>query len=57
VARGHTNAEIAHTLYLSPLTVRRHLENTFAKLEVRTRTAAVDRVFGTPRFTHAVDAD
>jgi DNA-binding CsgD family transcriptional regulator len=47
-ARGHTNAEIAQTLYLSPLTVRRHLENTFAKLEVRTRTAAVARVFGTP---------
>jgi DNA-binding CsgD family transcriptional regulator len=51
VARGHTNAEIAQTLYLSPLTVRRHLENTFAKLEVRTRTAAVARVFGTPAST------
>jgi DNA-binding CsgD family transcriptional regulator len=51
VARGHTNAEIAQTLYLSPLTVRRHLENTFAKLEVRTRTAAVARVFGTRAST------
>ena len=53
VARGRTNAEIAQTLYLSPLTVRRHLENTFAKLEVRTRTAAVARVFGTTASTHS----
>jgi len=38
---------LAATLFLSPLTVRRHLENVFAKLDVRTRTGAVARVFGT----------
>lgn len=43
VARGKTNAEIAETLWLSPGTVRKHLENAFAKLGVRTRTAAVAR--------------
>jgi DNA-binding CsgD family transcriptional regulator len=41
VATGKTNAEIASTLWVSPLTVRRHLENIYKKLGVHTRTAAV----------------
>jgi DNA-binding CsgD family transcriptional regulator len=40
VGKGRTNAEIAEALWLSPGTVRRHLENVFAKLGVHTRTAA-----------------
>jgi DNA-binding CsgD family transcriptional regulator len=50
VARGKTNAEVAEVLWLSPGTVRKHLENAFAKLGVRTRTAAV------ARFLALVDA-
>jgi DNA-binding CsgD family transcriptional regulator len=45
VARGKTNAEIAGLLYISPGTVRRHLDNAYAKLDVHTRTAAVARTF------------
>ena len=43
VARGKTNAQVAEVLWLSPGTVRKHLENAYAKLGVRTRTAAVAR--------------
>jgi DNA-binding CsgD family transcriptional regulator len=46
VERGSTNAEIAEVLWLSPGTVRKHLENVYGKLGVRTRTAAVARLHG-----------
>jgi DNA-binding CsgD family transcriptional regulator len=41
VAEGQTNAQIAERLWISAGTVRRHLENAYAKLGVHTRTAAV----------------
>lgn len=44
VGEGMTNAQVAQSLWLSPGTVRRHLENAFAKLGVHTRTAAVARL-------------
>jgi DNA-binding CsgD family transcriptional regulator len=41
LAQGRSNAEIAELLTIAPTTVRKHLENIYAKLGVRTRTAAV----------------
>jgi DNA-binding CsgD family transcriptional regulator len=46
VERGKMNAEIAEILWLSPSTVRKHLENAYGKLGVHTRTAAVARLRG-----------
>jgi DNA-binding CsgD family transcriptional regulator len=39
-AAGETNAVIAQALFVSPGTVRKHLEHVYDKLEVRTRTQA-----------------
>jgi DNA-binding CsgD family transcriptional regulator len=46
VARGLTNTEIARRLWLSPHTVRKHLENAYAALGVRNRAGAVALLFG-----------
>jgi DNA-binding NarL/FixJ family response regulator len=40
VSRGLTNTQIANELFLSPQTVRKHLEHVYAKLDVTNRTAA-----------------
>jgi DNA-binding CsgD family transcriptional regulator len=40
VAEGKSNGEIAERLWVSPGTVRKHLDNIYAKLGVHTRTAA-----------------
>jgi DNA-binding CsgD family transcriptional regulator len=46
IAAGRTNRETARYLWISPHTVRAHLEHIFEKLEVTTRAAAVARVLG-----------
>jgi len=45
VAAGRTNREIAGALTLSEHTVRRHLQNIFAKLDVSSRAAATAYAF------------
>jgi DNA-binding CsgD family transcriptional regulator len=45
VAQGKTNAEVARVLWISPGTVRKHLENAYEKLGVGTRTGAVAALF------------
>ena len=43
VAHGKTNKEIARILWITPNTVRTHLENVYSTLGVHTRTAAATR--------------
>jgi DNA-binding CsgD family transcriptional regulator len=49
VAEGKTNQETAAILWISPKTVRTHLEHAFEKLGVHTRAAAVARLLATPQ--------
>lgn len=48
IACGKTNHEIAATLYISPGTIHKHLDNIYTKLDVPNRTAAVSRAYGLP---------
>jgi DNA-binding CsgD family transcriptional regulator len=43
LARGHTNRRLARDLGLSEATVRKHLENIYARLDVHSRTEALAR--------------
>jgi DNA-binding CsgD family transcriptional regulator len=45
VAAGHTNGQISRRLSIAEVTVRKHLENIFERLQVTSRTAAVSRAF------------
>jgi DNA-binding CsgD family transcriptional regulator len=44
VAQGRTNAQIAAQLWVTPGTVKKHLENIYVKLGVGSRAAAASRV-------------
>lgn len=45
IASGRTNAQIAETLVVSPSTVKTHINNIFAKIEVRDRAQAVQYAY------------
>jgi DNA-binding CsgD family transcriptional regulator len=45
VATGLTNRQVARQLGVSEHTVRKHVENIFERLQVSSRTAAINRVF------------
>ena len=43
ISAGHSNAEIADQLFLSLSTVKTHVSNLFVKMEVRSRTQAIEK--------------
>jgi len=43
LAKGHSNQEIASTLFVSVSTVKTHIQNLFEKLEVKRRTQAIEK--------------
>ena len=45
MAEGLTNGQISRRLGVSEGTVRKHLENIYARLQVSSRAAAVTRAF------------
>jgi pimeloyl-ACP methyl ester carboxylesterase/DNA-binding CsgD family transcriptional regulator len=52
VARGKTNQQIAAALYVSESTVRKHLQNSYRKLDVTSRTTALARLNGSLEPDH-----
>lgn len=46
VATGRSNEEVAESMFVSQGTVKWHLHNVYAKLQVRNRTAALSRARG-----------
>jgi DNA-binding CsgD family transcriptional regulator len=47
IAEGKTNRQIAASLYVSPLTVKTHLQRVYRKLGVESRTEALSRALET----------
>ena len=43
LSRGHSNQEIAETLFVSVSTVKSHIQNLFEKLDVKRRMQAVEK--------------
>jgi DNA-binding CsgD family transcriptional regulator len=52
VARGKTDKEVAVLLYVSPRTVKKHLEHIYEKLGVKSRTEAVALALKSFGFVH-----
>lgn len=43
IAKGFRNKEIAEKFFISPLTVKKHISNTFQKLNVHSRMKAIEK--------------
>ncbi len=43
LSKGATNKTIADQLYISPFTVKRHIENIYKKLQARSRVEVVEK--------------
>lgn len=43
LAKGHSNNDIAENLYLSISTVKTHVSNLYSKMDVKSRTQAIEK--------------
>lgn len=43
LTKGHSNAEIAETLFLSLSTIKTHVSNLYLKMDVKSRTQAIEK--------------
>jgi DNA-binding NarL/FixJ family response regulator len=57
VARGHSNAEIAGRLVISPLTAKTHVSNVLRKLDCRDRAALVAIAYESGLITPGANED
>lgn len=46
IAKGMSEKEVAVALYLSPLTIKKHVSNIYNKLQVNSRMDALNKLFG-----------
>lgn len=46
IAKGMSEKEVAAALFLSPLTIKKHVANIYAKLQVNSRVEALNNLFG-----------
>jgi DNA-binding NarL/FixJ family response regulator len=53
IADGHTNGEIASSLFLAEKTVKNHVRSIYSKLGVRSRPAAITHWLTSHTATHA----
>jgi len=51
IFKGLRNAEIAERLFVSEITVKKHIQNIFQKLGVETRTALIHRILDRERIS------
>ncbi|MCO5230607.1 MAG: response regulator transcription factor [Chitinophagales bacterium] len=42
IAKGHTHPQISELIFISPSTVRKHLENIYSKLQVHSKIEAIN---------------
>jgi DNA-binding NarL/FixJ family response regulator len=56
IAEGMTNAQVAAGLYISKATVKRHLTNIYAKLDVSSRIQAINKAAAMGLLEHDIPA-
>jgi DNA-binding NarL/FixJ family response regulator len=55
IADGHTNGEIASSLFLAEKTVKNHVRSIYSKLGVGNRSAAIAHWLGPHAASHVLD--